>query len=71
MNYKFGVVIVTFNRKLLLNECIECVLNQSRRFDEIIIVDNCSTDGTGDMVREMMQEYPNLHYYRLQRRIFG
>ena len=48
MNYKFGVVIVTFNRKLLLNECIECVLNQSRRFDEIIIVDNCSTDGTGE-----------------------
>ena len=56
--------ILTYNRKDMLKESIISILNQSIGRVDITIMDNCSTDGTGDMVREMMQEYPNLHYYR-------
>jgi hypothetical protein len=46
MNY--GVVIVTYNRLELLKECIDACLAQTTGFARIIIVDNCSTDGTGE-----------------------
>lgn len=46
MNY--GVVIVTYNRLGLLKECIDACLAQTAGFKSIIIVDNCSTDGTGE-----------------------
>lgn len=46
IHMKFSVVIVTYNRLQLFQECLKCVEQQSKRFDEIIIVNNASTDGT-------------------------
>ena len=39
-------VIVTYNRKELLSQNIEMLLKQTMTVDSIIIVDNCSSDGT-------------------------
>lgn len=39
-------VIVTYNRLLLLQNCIESLKNQTEKLDEIIIVNNGSTDAT-------------------------
>lgn len=44
--YRFGVVIVTYNRLSLLKECIENVINQERTFDSVTIINNNSNDGT-------------------------
>lgn len=44
--YKIGAVVVTYNRLALLQECIASLKNQTRKLDEIIIVNNSSTDGT-------------------------
>lgn len=41
-----SIVIPTFNRKELLHETINSILNQTFTDFEIIIVDNMSTDGT-------------------------
>jgi GT2 family glycosyltransferase len=43
-------VIPTYNRSALLAECLESVLQQTRPADEVIVVDNASTDDTGEMV---------------------
>lgn len=48
MKYSVISVIVTYNRCELLKECISAVQFQTIAFDKIIIVDNCSTDGTSD-----------------------
>jgi GT2 family glycosyltransferase len=45
-----AAVVVTYNRKELLLECIEALLNQNYNLDEIIVVNNCSTDGTEEML---------------------
>ena len=47
---KHADVVVTFNRRNLLNENIRSLLEQSFDKHDIIIVDNASTDGTADMV---------------------
>lgn len=51
MNYKKKcAVIVTYNRKSDLLICISKLLKQSVTLDEILIIDNASTDGTYDLL---------------------
>ena len=45
-------VVVTYNRVELLRECLEAVTGQTRAPDAVLVVDNASTDGTREMVRE-------------------
>ena len=47
-----AAVIVTYNRKELLGENIQMLLKQTYPFDQIIIVDNCSTDGTDEYLQK-------------------
>jgi GT2 family glycosyltransferase len=44
-------VVLTYNRKDLVKRCLDCVFAQSRPCDKVIVIDNCSSDGTSDMVR--------------------
>ena len=44
-------LVLTFNRKALLVECLRSLNAQSRRPDEVIVVDNASTDGTEELLR--------------------
>ncbi|WP_082077936.1 glycosyltransferase family 2 protein [Thermus filiformis] len=55
-------VIVTYNRKELLRECLSAVLSQTRPPDHVLVVDNASTDGTPEMLRE---EFPQVEVLRL------
>lgn len=43
---KVIVVVVSYNRRKLLAECIEALKNQSRKPDAILVVNNGSTDDT-------------------------
>ncbi len=44
-------VVVTFNRRALLEECLAALTAQTRPPDRILVVDNASGDGTADMIR--------------------
>ena len=52
-------VVVTFNRKAMLRDCLNSVLGQSRLPDHILIIDNHSTDGTLDMLRTEFEQLPS------------
>ena len=43
-------VVVTYNRKVLLLECLEALRKQTRPLDAIYIIDNASTDGTPEIL---------------------
>lgn len=45
-------VVVTYNRKELLMECLDAILAQTFPVYKIILIDNCSTDGTDIMLSE-------------------
>jgi len=51
-------VIVTYNRIKTLKKTIEAVINQTRRPDVIIIVDNNSPES--DMADNFYKSFPNL-----------
>ncbi len=48
-----AAVVVTFNRKRLLAECLDALLNQTKPPDCIFVIDQASTDGTKQMLQEM------------------
>lgn len=49
---KIAAVIVTFNRKQLLLECLNALRSQTYQLDAIIIIDGPSTDGTPETLLE-------------------
>lgn len=52
MNKKVVAVVVTYNRKALLLENIECLLKQtSNDILDILVIDNASTDGTFESLK--------------------
>lgn len=55
-------VIVTYNNASMLKILLEDLLNQTRQPDEIIVIDNASSDPTEPMVRGL---FPEIHYVRL------
>lgn len=54
-----SIAIITYNQKEFLRECIESCLNQDYKNIEIVVADDCSTDGTQDMLRNYEQKYPD------------
>lgn len=60
-NVMVSVICITYNHKLFIRQAIESFLMQKTDFKyEIIIHDDCSTDGTAEIVREYAAKHPNL-----------
>jgi GT2 family glycosyltransferase len=45
-------VVVTYNRKNLLIECLDALMKQTRPIDAIYLIDNFSNDGTAELLLE-------------------
>lgn len=60
-NRKVIAVVVTYNRKELLKEAIEALLNQEYNNCDVLIVDNASTDGTREYIDELLKD-TRVHY---------
>src|SRR5215813_5826726 len=60
----FSVVICTYNRLDHLVNSVESALHQTidAANYEVIVVDNCSTDGTAEAIQKLIGEHPNLRY---------
>ena len=52
MNPGVTAVVVTYNRKDLLIECLEAIQSQSYPVSSILLIDNASTDGTHDALND-------------------
>ncbi|MCS6956132.1 MAG: glycosyltransferase family 2 protein, partial [Candidatus Calescibacterium sp.] len=52
VNETVCAVVVTYNRKKLLLECLEAIRRQTRTVQGIYIIDNASTDGTPGFLKE-------------------
>lgn len=59
------VVIPTYNREKLLPRALESVLKQTMVNWRVVIVDDCSTDKTQQLVNEYLGKDSRLVYYRM------
>lgn len=63
--HTFSIIIPTYNRAHLILKTLESVSNQNFENYEVIIVDDGSTDDTGKIIREYIQDNKlnNCHYF--------
>lgn len=59
---KIVALVVTYNRKKLLEENIEALLKQENSDFDILIVDNASTDGTKELVEQYQNKERKIKY---------
>ena len=65
---RIAAIVYTYNRKELLVKCLRGLLNQTYPIDEIIVVDDASTDGTEQLLE---QRFPNTTHIRLPQELGG
>jgi GT2 family glycosyltransferase len=61
-----SLILVTMNRKDTLENCLKSIYKQTFPDMEIIVVDNASCDGTGEMVRSL---FPDVRYFYLSKNL--
>ncbi|MDY6893951.1 MAG: glycosyltransferase family 2 protein [Thermotogota bacterium] len=64
-----SVVIVNYNAKKYLEDCIYSILNSDYQNIEIIAVDNGSDDGSLDFLQEILKSKSNVDYIRNEENI--
>ncbi|MFT7565748.1 MAG: glycosyltransferase involved in cell wall biosynthesis [Pseudoalteromonas distincta] len=55
-----SIAIITYNQIEYLRECIESCLAQDYPNFEVVVADDCSNDGTQDMLASYKEEYPEI-----------
>jgi glycosyltransferase involved in cell wall biosynthesis len=69
---KLSVVMITYNHERFIAQALSSVLAQRTNFDfEIIVADDCSTDGTRAMVADFAGRYPGKILPLLRERNLG
>lgn len=57
-----SVIIPTYNRKPMLKNCLDSIFAQRYNNIEVIIIDDCSNDGTHDLIQDYREK--NIIYMR-------
>lgn len=61
---KVSVFVVTYNQEQYIGQCLSSIMSQVVDFDyEVIVGDDCSTDGTPAICDAFAREYPNVKVY--------
>jgi len=55
---KVSVIVPIYNVKSYLKRCVNSLLNQTYKNIEILLVDDCSTDGGEKIAKEYSEKYP-------------
>lgn len=55
-----SVIMATYNGEMFISEQLESILTQTKYVDEIIIIDDCSTDSTRKILQKYKNKYKNI-----------
>lgn len=58
-----SVILPVYNASRFINETIESVINQSYKYWELIIIDDCSSDNSYEIIKKYLS-IPNVFYFR-------
>lgn len=56
-NISFSIIVPVYNTAKYLPKCIESIIGQTCKSFEIILVDDGSTDGSGEICEEYAKKY--------------
>ncbi|MBW9158427.1 glycosyltransferase [Clostridium tagluense] len=53
--------ITNYNGKQYLSKCVESFINQTYKNIEILLIDDCSTDGSEEIIKDYEEKYKNIN----------
>lgn len=59
---KISIVLSTYNGEAYIIEQLNSIMNQSRKADEVLIFDDCSTDKTPQVIEQFITEHKLNHW---------
>jgi glycosyltransferase involved in cell wall biosynthesis len=69
---KLSVCVITYNQSRYIGQCLQSLVEQQTKFPfEILVGDDCSTDGTQRIVREFVDRHPGVVHALFQPRNTG
>lgn len=61
MDKKLSIICITYNQKDYIKQCLDGFIMQKTNFEFVAYIgDDCSTDGTIEIIQEYEQKYPNI-----------
>lgn len=60
MNFTFSIIIPVYNPAEYLEKCLTSVMSQSYKNCEIILIDDGSTDGSGEACDRFARDHPDI-----------
>jgi len=63
MEPKVSVIIPVYNIEKYLMECLESIAAQTLEGIQVLLIDDGSTDSSGELCRSFVAEHPNFEYY--------
>ncbi len=67
--FRFSALLSNYNHAVYLPEILQIILNQTRPFDEIIIIDDKSTDNSVEIIEEITRDFDNVKFIKLEKNI--
>lgn len=62
-NHFFSVIVLGYNIEKFICECLDSILSQTYKNFELIIIDDGSTDNTGNICKQYETKDSRVHYY--------
>ncbi|MBZ9686405.1 glycosyltransferase [Clostridium estertheticum] len=53
--------ITNYNGREYLSKCVDSFINQTYKNIEILLIDDCSTDGSEEIIKDYEEKYKNIH----------
>jgi glycosyltransferase involved in cell wall biosynthesis len=65
MNRKrLSIIIPVYNVGAYLNKCVVSIIKQITADDEVLLIEDCSTDNSLSICKELAEQHPNIYLHR-------
>lgn len=64
MEQLLSVIVTVYNCEQYISKCLDSIVNQTYKALEIIIVDDGSTDNSGEICQKYIDKYSHVHYVK-------
>ena len=66
-NELVSVIIPIYNSEDFISMTLESILSQTYESIEIILIDDCSTDNSEEIIKSYVNKHQNIHYHQLEK----
>ncbi|MBE6786819.1 MAG: glycosyltransferase family 2 protein [Ruminococcaceae bacterium] len=71
MQYPISVILISYNTALYIEECLKSIFSQDLENFELIIIDNASSDGTTDIIKNYITGKQNVTFIENKENLGG